>query len=136
MESSRSSLFFIADEMIKEIKRKSKKNNLEPKDCNIWVLESGTRNTFWNVHLSYPVFIKDFPGGQHCFVSRSPDLDDPYEVQCVVDALKNNLGIAREDSSFFKKIESFNGNYFIFFLFLFGLIFTCIEIGQVIGQNN
>jgi hypothetical protein len=122
VESSRSSLFFIADEMIKEIKRKSKKNNLVPKDCNIWVFESGTRNTFWNVHFSYPVSFKDIPGGQHRFVSRSPDIYDPYEVQCVVDALKNNLGIAREDSSFLKKIENFNWKSVVFFVFLFGII--------------
>jgi len=122
VESSRSSPFFTADEMIKEIKRKSKKNNLVPKDCNIWVFESGTRNTFWNVHLSYRVSFKDIPGGQHCFVSRSPDIYDPYEVQCVVDTLKNNLGIAREDSSFLKNIENFNWKSVVFFVFLFGII--------------
>ena len=116
--SSRSSLFFIADEMIKEIKRKSKKNNLVPKDCNIWFIESDSRNTFWNVYFSYSVSFKDIPGGQHHFVSRSPDIYDPYEVQCVVDALKNNLGIARE-------VENFNWKsvvFFVFFVFLFGII--------------
>jgi hypothetical protein len=143
VESFRSNSSFIVDRMIEEIKRKSKKNDLVPENCKIIVYDHNKySNPYWNVRFSYSVSFKDIPGGEHWFSSHSPDIYDPYEVQCVVDDLRSKLGILKEECSLFEKIKNFNWNHVAFILFVSGIIFISNEIGiqfhdeidQIIGQ--
>ena len=129
-----------ADKMIEEVKKKSRIKDLLSENCKIEVRNfqsySYMNKEGWIVHLYYPTNLKDVPNCPGWFSSNSPMIYDPYEVQCLVDELKKKLGILKEESFSFEKIKSFNWNYVFFILFLFGIIFICNEIGQVIGQNN